>query len=124
MTCIHGFDEISCPTCRTVKSSLPTNQDKIELQNNNDLKPFNPLMEEINRKKESIVNNLTPNNTHFKFDSINPIPEANLLNRIPEFKNKMFSERLGELNMDKSDLFRISKKVKLKSSELELKEKK
>jgi len=76
MTCLHGFDEINCPTCRMVKSSLPTNQDKIDLQNNNDLKPLNPLMEEINRKKESIVNNLTPNNTRFKFDSINPIPEA------------------------------------------------
>jgi hypothetical protein len=124
MTCIHGLDEINCPTCRTVKSSLPTNQYKIDLQNNNDLKPFNPLMEEIKRKKEDFVNNLTPNNTRFKFDSINPIPEANILNKIPDFKNKMFSERLGELNIDKSDLFRISKKVTLESPELELKEKK
>jgi len=34
----------------------------------------------------------------------------------------MFSERLIELNLDKSDLFQISKKVPLKSPEMRLKE--
>jgi len=122
MTCIHGFDEINCPTCRMVKSSIPTNQDKIDLLYNNDLKPYNPLMEGKNRKKMEVLNNLTPHNTHFKLDSINTVPEASLLNRMPTFKNKMFSERLSELNLDKSDLFQISKKVPLENPELKLKE--
>lgn len=124
MTCIHGFDEISCPTCRMVKSSMPTNQNKIDLLYNDDLKPYNPLLEEMNRKKEDILNNLTPHNTRFKLDSINTVPEAKLLNRTPNFENKMFSERLSELNIDKSDLFQISKKVTLAKPELELKDKK
>ena len=124
MTCIHGFDENNCPTCRMVKSSVPKNQDKIDSLYNNDLKPFNPLMEEYNRKNEDVLDNLTPNSTLFKLKSINTIPNTNLLNPIPNFENKMFSERLGELNIDKSDLFQISKKVPLESSKLELKEKK
>ena len=122
MTCIHGFDENNCPTCRMVKSSVPKNQDKIDNLYNNDLKPYNSLMEGKNRKKEDILSNLTPHNTHFKLDSINVVPEANLLNGIPNFENKMFSERLSELNIDKSDLFQISKKVPLESPELKLKE--
>ena len=73
-------------------------------------------------KKGDILSNLTPHNTHFKLDSINVVPEAKLLNKIPNFENKMFSERLSELNLDKSDLFQISKKVPLESSELKLKE--
>jgi len=107
-----------------VKSSVPKNQDKIDSLYNNDLKPINPLMEGYNRKNEDVLNNLTPNSTLFKLKSINTIPNTNLLNPIPNFENKMFSERLGELNIDKSDLFQISKKVPLESSKLELKEKK
>lgn len=124
MTCIHGLDETNCPTCRMVKSSIPINQDKIDLRNDNDLKPFNPLMDEMKRNKEDMLGKLTPNNTHLKLNLINKVPEANLLNRLPNFENKMFSERLNELNIDKSDLFKISKKVPLENSELELKEKK
>ena len=121
MTCIHGFDETNCPTCRMVKSSIPSTQDKINLLHENDLKPYNPLMEENTNNNEDILNNLTPNSTRFKLKSINTIPTANLLNPIPNFENKMFSERLGELNINKSDLFKISKKVPLESPELKLK---
>ncbi len=124
MTCIHGLNEINCPTCRMVKSSIPINQDKIDLLHNNDLQPYNPLREEINHEKKDNLSILTPNSTHFKLNIINSVPEANLLNRIPDFKNKMFSERLNELNLDKSDLFQTSKKIPLESPEMELKEKK
>ena len=81
-------------------------------------------MDEMKRNKEDMLGKLTPNNTHLKLNLINKVPEANLLNRLPNFENKMFSERLNELNIDKSDLFKISKKVPLENSELELKEKK
>ena len=122
MTCIHGFDENSCPTCRIVKSAVPKKQDKIESIYNSDLKPYNSLIGSKDRKNGDILSNLTPHNTHFKLDSINTVPEVKLLNRIPNFENKMFSERLRELNLDKSDLFQISRKVSLKSPEMKLKE--
>ena len=79
-------------------------------------------MKNKNYEKGDILSKLTPHNTHFKLDSINMVPEAKLLNRIPTFENKMFSERLSELNLDKSDLFQISRKVSLKSPEMKLKE--
>jgi len=122
MTCIHGFDENNCPTCRIVKSAIPENKDKIDSLYNNELKPYNSLMKNKNHEKGDILSRLTPHNTHFKLDSINIVPEAKLLNRIPTFENKMFSERLSEINLDKSDLFQISKKVPLKSPEMKLKE--
>ena len=122
MTCIHGFDENNCPTCRIARSAVPKNQDKIDNIYNNELKPYNSLMKNKNYEKGDILSKLTPHNTHFKLDSINMVPEAKLLNRIPTFENKMFSERLSELNLDKSDLFQISRKVSLKSPEMKLKE--
>ena len=104
MTCIHGFDEINCPTCRMVKISIPGNQDKIEDLYNNDLKPYNSLIEGNNRKKEYILTNLTPHGVPFKRDLIKSIREEPLLNKIPDFQNRMFSERLDELKLEKSEL--------------------
>ena len=122
MTCIHGFDENNCPACRIVSSAVPKNQDKIGSLYNNELKPYNSLMKNKNRKKGDILSKLTPHNTHLKLDSINIVPEAKILNQIPTFENQMFLERLSELSLDKSDLFQISKKVPLKSPEMKLKE--
>jgi len=122
MTCIHGFDENICPTCRIVKFAVPKNQEKINELYNSDLKPYNSLIESKNHNKGDILRNLTPHNTHFKLDSINVVPEAKLLNRIPTFENKMFSERLSELNLGKSDLLKITKKVTLESPEMKLKD--
>ena len=41
MTCIHGLDEINCPTCRILRSTLPTN--KLQAKKEQFLKIKNPF---------------------------------------------------------------------------------
>ena len=122
MTCIHGLDENNCPTCRIAKSSIPKSQEKIKSLYNNDLTPNNSLFEQTRSNKQDISSDLSSHDTHFKLKSINIIPNARLLNSIPNFENKMFLERLNELSANKSDVFKISKKTSLLSPELKIKE--
>ena len=118
MPCIHGFDEISCPTCKIIKFTVPKEQLKV---NNHDLKPESPFFKKDSRLKEALVKELMPNKLSMKPGSIDIISNPTKLNNIPDFKNNMFFERLSEIDVSKSDTFGFSKRISLANPELKLK---
>lgn len=123
MPCIHGLDDNNCPTCRIINHSVPNRLLKVRELYNNDLKPAIPDLNYNNSEKEDFINDLVSKNLKFNLNSINLTPKPHLINQIPNFENKMLSERLNEINLDKSDIFGISKKITLDSSELKVKKK-
>ena len=121
MTCTHGLDDNNCPICRINAFTVPKKSDKIHNLHQNDLKPYF----HESKSKQDIINDIVPNISHQKLvknPSINPIPEARLLNQLPNFKNRMFQERLDELNMDKSGNFKILRKISLENPEWKFEE--
>lgn len=119
MPCIHGLDEINCPTCSTMKSLIPENHIKL---NNRNLKPKSHFNKLYFNKKDKLFNELIPNKAKLTSNLINIIPKPNLVNEIPNFENKMFKDRLKEIEISKSDLFGISKKIPLESPEWKFEE--
>ena len=119
MPCIHGLDEISCPTCRTMNSLIPENRIKL---NNRNLKPESQFNKLYFYKKDKLFNDLIPHKAHLTSNFINIIPKPNLVNEIPNFENKMFRDRLKEIDIAKSDLLGISKKIPLESPEWKFEE--
>lgn len=118
MTCIHGLDEINCPTCRILKSSVPLNG----ISSKKSILPtFNMLLsrKKINHEKE-LIDELTPlkKNIHHP----NFITKPSFINEIPNFKNKLFLERSKELDISKEDNYGITKKIPLESSEWKFEE--
>ena len=102
MTCIHGLDEVNCPTCRFTRATIPLNPiNKIEL-NKNYFILKNPLFEknhqhDANKDNEIVFNNIpTPS-------LITQLPKLNLLGEIPDFTNQLFKDRIRDLNLDKSN---------------------
>jgi hypothetical protein len=121
MTCSHGLDDNNCPICRINAFTIPKKSDKIYDLHQNDLKPYYHR----SKSKQDIIDEILPNISQYKLGKntpINHIPEANLLTKLPNFKNRMFQERLNELNMDKSDNFKLLKKISLESPELKFEE--
>ncbi|MFX1419139.1 MAG: hypothetical protein ACFE9N_09495 [Promethearchaeota archaeon] len=113
MTCIHGLDEINCPTCRIINSTLPLN--RINLKKTNFLKA-NDL---VHRRNLNLENNLSD---ELALKKINPTP-LNLIkkpisiNGIPNFQNELFLERSRDLDIVKEDIQGISKKITLENPE-------
>ena len=120
MPCIHGLDEINCPTCRMTKSTIPESVLKIKELYNNELRPYNPHFNKYNIEKDDLLKDLNPKKEHLDSILSNPLPKPNLLNEIPNFKNNKFLERLEEIDISNSDIFGISKKISLKSPELKV----
>lgn len=120
MTCIHGFEE-DCPICRITNSSIPEKAIN-QINKNFDLK-F-PQIVKRTVKKERFDDFLSPSFNHLKRAPFNIIKNPNLLKKLPEFKNKMFSERLSELDLMKSDKYHMLKRISLISPELNLEEEK
>jgi len=122
MTCIHGLDDNNCPICRINIFTVPKDSARINNFHQNELKPYF----HESKLKEDIINHIVPGISDHKLfvenKSINPLPEAKLLNKLPNFKNRMFQERLDELNMNKSDNFKLSKKVSLENPEWKFEE--
>ena len=112
MTCIHGLDEINCPNCRIMKSSLPLNHLKIKELYNNDFTIKNPYFDKNFDKKDDFSQYLISKKLGFL-----GISTPRVLNELPDFRNKMFLERLSELEITKADIFRLSKKTSLESPE-------
>ncbi len=121
MSCIHGLDEINCPTCRIVKNTIP--QESLSLKNNNNLNPFNPIFKRYIKRKEDLHREIMPKRVKLNSFPINLVPKPNLLNRIPKFENAMFLERIREIDISKADLFNISKKIALESPEWKFEDK-
>ena len=120
MPCIHGLDEINCPTCGMIKSSIPESFLKIKELYNNELRPYNPHFKKHNIEKEDLLKDLNPKKEHLDSILSYTLPKPNLLNEIPNFKNNKFLERLKEIDITNSDVFGITKKISLKSPELKL----
>ena len=120
MTCVHGLDEINCPTCRIIKSTLPYNSIKsIETPA---LKIVSPFFNRDNRLQEKLLNDITAKKMNISHPSLNLIPKPPSINEAPNFENKMFLERAKELDISKDDKFGFSKTIPLESTEWQFEE--
>ena len=115
MPCIHGLDENNCPTCRLTWASLPKSPLNTESMQNNFLKPEHLLFKQDYNNKQELIKNITLKKSPLTPESIS---KPNLITDLPSFENKMFSERLNEIDLSKSDKFGITKKELLGSPEL------
>ena len=115
LICIHGLDEMNCPTCRIIRSTLPKNF--LDTNNNPFLKIENPLFRKNYHDDQEVLKELLPKKVNSNSNPINLISRPNLINEIPNFKNKMLSDRLNELDLTKFDKFGISKKTPLENPE-------
>ena len=121
MPCIHGLDEANCPTCRIMAASIPKESFNIKNAHLNELKPESPFLKINIAEKKQFINDLLPNSKIPGPVSINPIHEPNLITENPDFQNRLFQERLKELDITKSEVFKISQKVKLENPEWKFK---
>ena len=101
MTCIHGLDEINCPTCRLIRSIMPLNPiSKIE-HDKKDFRSKNSLFEENNSLKNNFYKDIEKNdgsNQHL----LQKIPELTKFGVIPNNSNYLFNERLRMLKFSEN----------------------
>jgi len=121
MPCIHGLDDINCPTCRIMKFSLPKNNNKINELYTNSLKLESPFFKLNSKENENFVYEIKPILPDLHKNSINRISTPRLLNKLPSFENKMLLERLGEIEVSKSDVFNLSETTSLANPEWKVK---
>ncbi len=120
MPCIHGLDEINCPTCRTAKSTLPINViNRIKTPN---IKIGNPFFNKNNRLDRKIAGEITTKRLDIINPPVSPISKPFLINEIPSFENKILLDRFQELDLSKEDNFGISKKIPLENPEWKFEE--
>ncbi|KKN27850.1 hypothetical protein LCGC14_0860190 [marine sediment metagenome] len=120
MTCIHGLDEINCPTCHIFRSTLPMKV--LKAKRERFVKIGNPIFKKNSYLKEGLEKELTNKRINLTHNKFNLIPKPNLINEIPNFVSKMFLERLKELDLDKSDILGIPKKIPLENPEWKFEE--
>ena len=113
MTCIHGLDEINCPTCRILKSTAPLTQHSPKSENF--LKIKHPIFKNNNNLEQKLIHQITsnkpiPNTPNF-------VSKPRFINEIPDFRNELLNKRLKELDLVKEDIHGISKKIPLESPE-------
>ena len=121
MPCIHGLVDINCPTCRIMKFSLPKNNNKINGLYTNSLKLESPFFKLNSKENENFVNEIKPILPDLHKNFINIISTPSLLNKLPSFENKMLLERLGEIEVSKSDVFNLSETPSLANPEWKVK---
>jgi len=121
MPCIHGLDDINCPTCRIMKFSLPKNNNKINELYTNSLKLGSPFFKLNSKENENFVNEIKTILPDLHKNFINIISTPSLLNKLPSFENKMLLERLGEIEVSKSDVFNLSETSSLANPEWKVK---
>ena len=92
MTCIHGLDEINCPTCRLIRSVMPLNRiSKLE-HDKKDFRSKNSLFEENNSLKNNFYKDLKKKNL-VKPHLLQQIPKLTKFGEIPNNSNILFDER-------------------------------
>ena len=123
MPCIHGLDEINCPSCRIMRFSLPKNTPKISELYSNPLKSDPPFFRLNTKECGNGINEKKPNLPDLHKTSINVISKPKLLNDLPSFENKMLLERLDQIEVSKSEILKISKISALASPEWKIEEK-
>ena len=118
MTCIHGLDDINCPTCRIIRSSIPLKG--ISLKNTNFLNATNFLSKKNINLEKKLTDEITSKNVNVH--PPNPISKPTFINEVPNFKNELFLERFKGLELVKEDTHGITKKIPLESPEWEFEE--
>ena len=113
LTCIHGLDEENCPTCRIIRSTLP--RTKVEGSGLPDFKIKNPFYKGDASLNDKLSKEITTKKLNMPKTTLSPILKPTLITDIPKFENKLFSERLTELDISKEDNFKISKKIPLEN---------
>jgi curved DNA-binding protein CbpA len=113
MPCIHGLDEINCPTCRILKSAAPLNGIKLKKLRfptfNDSISKKNLNLEKKLIDEVSLKNRITR--------SPNLISKPTFINDVPNFRNELFLERSKELDISKEDNYGITKKIPLENPE-------
>ncbi|MBY8990035.1 MAG: hypothetical protein KGD58_04700 [Candidatus Lokiarchaeota archaeon] len=120
MPCIHGLDEINCPTCRSIKSTLPNNS--LSNIKTPDIKIGSPFFNQKTRINSQIAEELLPKRFKTITHPVNPIQKPFLINEIPNFENQLLRDRFQELDISKDDNFGISKKIQLEKPEWQFEE--
>jgi len=118
MPCIHGLDEINCPTCRILKSNVPL--EGISLKKTNFLQVNNPLSKKNRDLEKKLINEITSKKVGLQ--PPNFISKPGIINEIPNFRNELFLERFKNLDINKEDNCRITKKIPLESPEWKFEE--
>ncbi|NVM38131.1 MAG: hypothetical protein HWN81_21235 [Candidatus Lokiarchaeota archaeon] len=118
MTCIHGLDEINCPTCRILKSTTPLKG--LSPKNKDFLKIKHPLFKNNRNLDEKLISEITSKKSGLC--SPNFISKPRFINEIPNFRNELFYERVKELDLTKEDNHKISKKISLENPEWKFEE--
>jgi hypothetical protein len=101
MTCIHGLDEINCPTCRLIRSVVPLNPISNFENNKKDLRSKNSLFEKNTSLKTDFYKDLQNNNVS-QPNILQQIPELTKFGEIPNYSNYLFNERLRSLQPSKT----------------------
>ena len=120
MPCAHGLDEINCPTCRIVKSSLPINS--LKSIKSPALKIESPFFKKSNQLQKELSKEVTAHRLEINHPSLNLISKPPSITETPNFGNKLFLKRAEELDIFKDDNFGISKKIALGSPEWQFEE--
>jgi len=114
MTCKHGLEEINCPICRVTSETVPKFNSKIHELYQNELKPINPHLEKSTQKKKEFNKDLKATNVHKEKTFSHNFPNLGQnLNPIPDFKNRMFQERMDEIDITKSKKYEYLKKKEI-----------
>ena len=118
MPCIHGLDEINCPTCRILKSSIPLSRNRLRNLS------IPTLNDSLSRKNINLEKKLIDEITVKKktFHPPNLISKPRFINEIPNFRNELFLERSEELDITKEDNYGITKKIPLENPEWQFEE--
>ncbi|MHA2181669.1 MAG: hypothetical protein ACXAAH_09625 [Promethearchaeota archaeon] len=120
MPCVHGLDEINCPTCRITKSTLPLNS--IKGIKSPGLKIESPVFRGSVGLQDKFLREVSSNKLEINHPSLNLISRPPSITETPNFENKLFLERTRELDILKDDNFGISKKIPLESPEWQFEE--
>ena len=97
------------------RTPIPNNTAKLE-----NLRPENPFFKKYLANKNQTEEDLNKTNKILQPHLINPLPTPNLINKIPNFENQEFSKKLDGLNIEKLDIYGVSKKVELENPNLKL----
>ena len=118
MTCIHGLDEINCPTCRILKSTTPLKE--LRPNNKDFLKIKHPLFKNNRDLDEKLISEITSKKKGLHSPTF--ISKPRFINEIPNFRNEFFYERVKELDLTKVENYKISKKLLLENPEWKFEE--
>ncbi|MFX0023819.1 MAG: hypothetical protein ACFE9S_15945 [Candidatus Hermodarchaeota archaeon] len=118
MPCIHGLEELTCPTCRILKSTVPLKG--IDLQKSTIPSISNSFSRKNINLEKQLINEISLKNKSPQPPSL--ISKPRFINEIPNFGNKLFLERTKELDITKEDNYAITKKIPLENPEWQFEE--